>query len=161
MLTGKPLTLLMLLLATNAMAQSEAPSPSTPDVITLRAEMQQLEQNMYEVFNGLNSTNDFDVTCGDKAVTGSTIPVWQCDAAFMKDVRARDMSGRFDNPTGGAANTQNGFIPQSGKQMAFKYRKKAEQLNEEMMSLARQHPELASAMIAFNAKRQELEKAEK
>ncbi|MEY4641288.1 MAG: hypothetical protein RLZZ227_1282 [Pseudomonadota bacterium] len=151
-----PFTFLLLLLTTPAMAQ-----PAETDVIALRAEAEQLEEKMYTLFNALNSTDDFDVACGHKAPTGSTIPVWQCDAAFMRDARVRDMSTQYDNPTGGAANTQNGFIPQSGQQLSFKNRKKTQALNDEMMALARQHPELASAMIALNAKRQQLETAGK
>jgi hypothetical protein len=157
-----PSTLLLCLLATTAVAPAWAATAAQEktDVIALRAETQQLEQHMYEVFNTLNSTDDFDVTCLEKAPTGSTIPVWQCEAAFMKDARSNDVSGRV-NQLEGAANTQNGFIPQSGKQLAFKSRKKTQALNDEMMALARQHPELASAMIALNNKRQLLEKAEK
>jgi hypothetical protein len=149
----------LFLLAANARAQ--AAEVAGTDVIALRAEAEQIEDKMYKLFNDLNSTDDFDVACGHKAPTGSTIPVWQCDAAFMKDVKARDISTRFDNPSGGAANSQNGFIPQSGQQLAFKYRKKAQALNDEMMALARQNPELASAMIALNNKRQQIEAAMK
>jgi hypothetical protein len=163
MLKKAPVILLLSLLSANAMAQSESTSaaPEQTDIIALRAETQKLERDMYSIFNALNSSDDLDVSCLEKAPTGSTIPVWQCEAAFMKDVKARDVSSRFDNPVGGAANTQNGFIPQSGRQMSFNNRKKAEQLNDEMKALARQHPELASAMLALHAKRQQLEALEK
>lgn len=162
MFTKAPIMLLLCLPAATAAAQPETGPASQEQisVIALRAETQQLEQHMYKVFNGLNSTDDFDVTCLEKAPTGSAIPVWQCEAAFMKDAGLNDVSGRV-NQLEGAANTQNGFIPQSGKQLAFKSRKKTQALNDEMMSLARQHPELASAMIALHNKRQQLEKAEK
>ncbi len=150
-----PITLLALLMATQAVAQAPV------DLIALRAETRQLEQHMYEVFNALNSTNDFDVACGEKKVTGSTIPEWTCEAAFMRDAASRAVAGRFDNPGAAMANTQGGFIPQSTRQVAFNERKKTQELNDEMMALARRNNELASAMIAFNAKREQLEAADK
>ena len=158
-----PVTLSLFLLVVNTVAQSEAAQPTQEqiDIIALRAEVQQLEQGMYNLFNKFNSTDDLDVQCLEKAPTGSTIPVWQCEAAFMKDVQSRDTASRWDNPLAGAANTQNGFIPQSGKQLSFANRKKAQQLNEEMKALGAQHPELGSAMLALHAKRQQLEKLEK
>jgi hypothetical protein len=149
------ITALLLLLATGAVAQDETNS------ITLRAEAQQLERHMYELFNALNSDDDLDVTCGDTKVTGSTIPVWTCEAAFMRDGQANAMSARFDNPGAAMANTQGGFIPQSRRQTAFNARQKTRQLNDEMRALARQNAELAAAMIAFNDKRVQLENLEK
>lgn len=131
------------------------------DVLALRAEAQQLEQEMYELFNALNDDDDFDVTCDERKVTGSTIPVWACEAAFMRQASANAMASRFDNTGAGMANTQNGFIPQSREQTAFKSRRKVQQLNEEMLALARRNPELAAAMIAFNEKREQLAQVEK
>jgi hypothetical protein len=140
---------------------STAAAQDAVDLTALRAETRQLEQHMYDVFNSLNSDDEFDVTCGEKKVTGSAIPAWTCEAAFMRNAAARGMSSRFDNPGAAMANTQGGFIPQSTRQVAFNERKKTQELNEEMMALARQHEELASAMIAFNAKREQLDAADK
>jgi hypothetical protein len=158
-----PITLSLFLLVATTAAQSEAAQPTQEqiDVIALRAEVQQLEGNMYTLFNKFNSSDDLDVECLEKAPTGSTIPVWQCEAVFMKDVQSRDASSRWDNPGAAAANTQNGYIPQSGRQLSFKNRKKAQQLNDEMKTLGVQHPELGAAMLALHAKRQQLESLEK
>lgn len=138
-----------------------APAQDAVDLSTLRAETRELEQYMYEVFNALNSTDDFDVACGEKKVTGSTIPQWSCEAAFMRDAASRSVAGRFDNPGAAMANTQGGFIPQSTRQVAFNERKKTQELNDEMLALARRNNALAAAMIAFNAKREQLEAAGK
>jgi hypothetical protein len=157
------ITLSLFLLVANTAVESEAAQPTQEqtDIIALRAEVQQLEKNMYSLFNKFNSSDDLDVDCLEKAPTGSTIPVWQCEAAFMKDVQSRDTSSRWDNPGAAAGNTQNGYIPQSTRQLSFKNRKKAQQLNDEMKALGVQHPELGSAMLALHAKRQQLEKLEK
>ena len=155
MLKKGTLISVLCLLATTAAAQDAV------DVSALRAETQQLEQHMYELFNALNSNDEFDVACGEKKVTGSAIPVWQCEAAFMRNASARTVASRFDNPGAPMANTQGGFIPQSTRQIAFNERKKTQELNDEMMALARQNNALASAMIAFNEKRLQLEAADK
>ena len=156
-----PIKFLLFLLAANAAAQSEAASTAQEQigVTALRAETRQLEQNMYNVFNKLNSSDDLDVACGEKPVTGSTIPVWQCDAAFMRDAGSTDVGRRFDNnPT---RDNQFAYAPQSARQLSFNHRKKTRQLNDEMKALALAHPELGSAMLALHAKRQQLEKLEK
>jgi hypothetical protein len=155
MLTKTSLGLSLVLLATTAAAADQA------DLIALRAEARQLEANMYNLFNQLNSDDDLDVSCSETKVTGSTIPAWTCEAAFMRDAASANVSARFDNPLSGAANTQQGFIPQSTRQVSFNQRGKIQELNDEMMTLARQNPPLASAMIAFNAKREQLEAATK
>lgn len=155
-------TLLLALVAIHAAASDDA-AAQEPDAISVRAEAQQLEQQMYTVFNELNSSDDFDVTCSEKKVTGSLIPEWSCDAAFMRNAEAQGSAGRFDNPSNGGTGTLSRYepVPQSKAQVSRKTRKKTEELNAEMMSLARQHPELASAMIAYNNKRLQLEALEK
>jgi hypothetical protein len=161
-MSGKSrIAMLVALLTASAAAQSASPAQQNIDIITLRAETQKLEQEMYTVFNQLNSTDDFDVTCLEKAPTGSTIPVWQCEAAFMKDARSKALSGRWDNPSSRSTNTQRGFIPQSGGQISFNNRKKTQALNDELMTLARQHPQLATAMLTLHAKRLQLEELDK
>jgi hypothetical protein len=155
------ITLLLSLLAANVLAQSEgtASAQLQTDVTTVRAEARQLEKDMYDLFNKLNSSDDLDVACGERAVTGSTIPVWQCDAAFMRDAASTDVGRRFDSNPGG--NNQFGYAPQSSKQMSTSFRKKDQKLNDEMKALALEHPELGSAMLALQAKRQQLDKLEK
>jgi hypothetical protein len=153
MLKKGHLALLLSLLAVTAQAEDQV------DPIALRAETQQLEQHMYDLYNALNSNDDFDVACAEQKVTGSTIPEWRCEAAFMRDAASRSVAGRFDNPGAAMANTQGGFVPTSSRQIAFNQRKKVQELNDDMMALARQNNELAQAMIAFNTKRQQLEES--
>ncbi len=158
MLEKTRVTFLLVLLATNAAAQSE--SSEQLDVGALRAEAQRLERDMYEIFNRLNSNDGFDVACGDTAVTGSTIPVWTCEAAYMRNSQSRNVSAARDNRWNGR--TLGGTFtnaPSSNSQVAFRSRKKERELNDEMKALAHEHPELASAMIALNAAQQRLETA--
>ncbi len=160
MFTKAPIAALLFLLTATAAAQSGAPEQT--DVISLRAETERLEQNMYTLFNALNSNDDFDVACGHKAVTGSVIPAWQCEAAFMRNAATRDVGNRWDNQVGGGndaffGNSLSGNAPQTPEQLAFKYRRKTRQLNDEMKALALAHPELASAMLALNDAQQRLE----
>jgi hypothetical protein len=54
--------------------------------------MQQIEQRMFDLFNALNSNDEFDVACAHKTLTGSRLPPWQCEAAFMRDAEAREIA---------------------------------------------------------------------
>jgi hypothetical protein len=155
------ITLVLLLSTGSVIAQAGEleQAGAKSDVIVLRAETQKLEQDMYTLFNALNSSDDFDVVCDEKAVTGSKIPVWQCDAAFMRDASATDVGRRFDNnPT---RQSQFANAPKTSKQISNSYQDKVQKLNDEMKTLAAKNPELGTAMLALHAKRQQLEQAEK
>jgi hypothetical protein len=175
MIAGKTLTTLFaLMINTSAMAQPAEQSPSEPadveqiDVIgqrtllSLRAETQHLEQHMFRLYNELNSSDDFDVACGDKTPTGSKLPVWQCEVAFMRDAEGVEFSRMWDNRTRGTRGVMAfGYVPRSHEQLAFLHREKLKQLNTEMKALALQHPELASALLDLQARREQLAEMER
>lgn len=149
---------LLLVVAAGACAQH---SQEEADLIALRAEARQLERAMYDVYNRLNSDDNFDVACDEYKVTGSIIPEWQCNAAFMREAALNASASRYDNPGSPLANTMGGFVPTSDETLLRRARRKIQQLNDEMRALARQHQELAASMIAYNEVRQQLENSER
>src|SRR6185503_728620 len=74
----------------------------------LRVEIERLENAVYERFNALNSSNEFDVHCFEQAPTGSNIPVRTCAPNFVTRTEShagetmvrdgRDKAGNNNNP---------------------------------------------------------------
>ena len=118
--------------------------------ISLIYEIQQAEVQMYDIFNDLNSTDDFDVICRNVTHTGTLIPTWECDAGFMTRERFQNTQDFL----------QFGFVPRSDEEMYWDNRDKVEALNAEMLELAKENPTLGQAMLELHAKRQRLEDKE-
>lgn len=53
-----------------------------------RVEVQQARERAYDIFNELNSTDDFDIECGDQPRRGSRIGRTVCGAAFEGRIAA-------------------------------------------------------------------------
>lgn len=104
---------------------------------SLRMEVINAEEVKFEVFNNLNSTDDFDITCDWHAPLGTRIKEWSCDVEYMRKARAEAAERMMEM---GAP-----FI--SEHQLAVQNAHKARALNKEMKTLAILHPELAVAMI--------------
>ena len=97
-----------------------------------------LKRLKFEVFNNLNSTDDFDITCEWHAPLGTNIKRWSCDVGYMKKARAD-----------GIRDWRQGHSPilPSDHNLLIKNANRARALNKEMKTLAMQHPELAIAII--------------
>lgn len=116
-------------------------------LLLLENEIREVEVQMFEIFNDLNSSDDFDVTCRNITHTGTLIPTWECDAGFMTRERSQNVQDFL----------QSGFIPRTDEQMYWENRHKVEALNAEMIALAKENPALARAMLDLHAKRQRME----
>ena len=105
---------------------------------SLRMEVIHAEEIKFEVFNNLNSTDDFDITCEWHAPLGTNIKRWSCDVGYMKKARAD-----------GVRDWMQGHSPilPSDHKLLIKNANRARALNKEMRQLAAQHPELAIAII--------------
>lgn len=91
----------------------------------------------FKVFNNLNSTDEFDITCGWTERINTRIKDWTCDVGYIKKAREeaiRDWLER-DIP-----------IPSDGM-LLTKYAYKGRALNREMRALASKYPEMAVAII--------------
>jgi hypothetical protein len=116
-------------------------------LLNLQIEIRNQEVAMYNIFNDLNSTDDFDVNCRNVTHTGTLIPTWECDAGFMTRLRFQNAQDFL----------QFGFIPKTDEELYWENRHKVEALNAEMLALAKENPELAQAMLDLHAKRQRME----
>ena len=121
-----------------------------PSTIFLLEEIKNAEVMMYDIFNDLNSTDDFDVICRNITYTSTLIPTWECDAGFMTRERFQ----------GAQDYLQFGFIQKTDEELYWENRDRVEALNAEMLSLAKENPGLAEVMLDLNAKKQRLEEIE-
>lgn len=112
----------------------------------LIVEIRQVEVQMYEMFNDLNSTDDYDVICRNVIHTSTLIPEWECDAGFMTRERFRNTQEVLEF----------GAMPKQEEEMYWENRHKVAALNAEMLALAKENPALANAMLELNAKREQL-----
>ena len=106
-------------------------------ISSLEREVIKAEELKFEVFNNLNSTDEFDITCEWSAPLGTRIKKWSCDVEYIRRARSDDARDLM----------QLGTQVRSDNQLALEYADKTRALNREMKSLAVQYPELAVAMI--------------
>ncbi len=104
---------------------------------SLRMEVIHAQELKFEVFNNLNSTDDFDITCEWHAPLGTRIKQWSCDVNYMKKARADAVRDYREH----------GAPMPSDHKLAVQFADKARALNREMKAVAVKHPELAIAII--------------
>ena len=84
-------------------AAGESPAQSGPvdEVIVpgrappnLRLEIERLEVAVYDRFNALNSNDEYDIRCFERAPTGSNIPLRTCAPNFVIEAEARAARSR-------------------------------------------------------------------
>lgn len=107
---------------------------------SLQMEVIRAEEQKYDIFNSLNSTDEFDIECKWYAPLGTRIKKWGCDVGYMKRAGAEDARDFL----------QHGTPVRSHQQRAIELANKTRALNKEMIYLAFRHPELAEAMIRAN-----------
>lgn len=164
-----PLTTLLTLLLALSLHVAAQPSDASEAIESdgertasaLRAEIRALERDMFAHFNRLNSNDDFDVTCGYITPTGSKIPVWNCEPAFISAAEGAEFLQMEDSR---APNGQGlggiGYVPRNRDDIAFIQREKVAQMQDELRALALAHPELAAAIVALHDRRLQLAEIE-
>jgi hypothetical protein len=100
----------------------------------VRLEIERVENAVYERFNALNSTDEFDILCSEHAPTGSNIPVRSCRPTFLLRAEQRAAGASLQRMQGGT----NGIAPNERVYL----QKRGEELTAEMQRLARQDEEL-------------------
>lgn len=89
--------LILMLLAPMALAQEAAEDEEVIVIAELsRAEVRQyieeVEAQVYEIFNANNDDDAFDIFCRNETPTGSNIQQRVCEPQFMTDARAKNVN---------------------------------------------------------------------
>ena len=124
-------------------------------VAVLRAEIQHAEQVLYDRFNAINSSDDFDITCDYQVQTGSKMPRRVCRAKFWGVAQARAAHE--------GVLRQQGTASAGSAQFEGEARGKQEQLAAEMRRLVATDKELGLAAFRLGelqiALKQELDRS--
>ena len=59
-------------------------------LFTLRLEIESAETKVFDLFNDLNSSDDFDITCTKEVYVGSHFKKRSCMAAYLREAQARN-----------------------------------------------------------------------
>ncbi|HET8699541.1 MAG TPA: hypothetical protein VFO94_18800 [Gammaproteobacteria bacterium] len=102
----------------------------------LRLEIERLETAVYDRFNALNSRDDFDIRCFERAPTGSNIPLRTCAPNFVIEAEARAARSMLKDGRGSDANNFN------RAELKLSMEQKSRELTEEMQRVAREDEQL-------------------
>src|SRR5512145_850347 len=122
-------------LAAPVLAQEAASAPQAGENVdevvvpgrrpqNLRAEIERLEQVVYERWNALNSNDDFDILCLDSEPTGSNIPQTRCAPNFVIQAESRAAEDAIDDARADLTSFNTDYL--------LGMEEKSRQLNEEM-----------------------------
>ena len=123
--------------------------------IAIRSQIERAEDRLYSLFNDLNSRDDFDIVCRTIQTTNSNIPRRICEPVFFSELRRS--TSRFalselrqawseDGIDIALADRAMDYIPEEAelREMAATT---FEQLQEEMLRLAEEHPGYLQALL--------------
>jgi hypothetical protein len=122
---------------------------------SLKMQMIKVEDLKFEIFNALNSTDDFDITCERIQETGSILTRRVCDIGYLEKARTRDMQ-LFLDEMGSIGTVDPGaffgegfqpLFPRSDEILVGEFAQKWEALKKEMIELGIKHPLLGKVMM--------------
>jgi hypothetical protein len=135
----------------------------------LRLKVQAAREHAYNIFNEINSTNDFDVHCSAEKRTFSRMKRRVCRAQFENRIQAqaaKEYMHELFVHCGGQAVTASCVFSAAGQQGLVRVAAvesqipgKREELNQEIVRLANEDPRFAQAILDYYEASQELKAA--
>ena len=140
----------------------------------LRAEIEVARRRAYDIFNEINTNDEFDVRCRKESKPGSNVPAQTCRARFEYDISA-DAASEYMRSlawncpvVGGVLDTQACMFSGYGQSAADSARaiegqlpSKRDQMNAEILRLANENDEFAQAILDYYEASQQYEAARK
>ncbi len=121
---------------------------------SLKMDVINAEEHEFDLFNSLNSTDDYDITCKWYSPVGTRIKKWGCDVGYLKKTAAADSMDFINKVIMSADKPGPAPILVSRQQREIELAWKRKAMKKEMLTLAAEHPELAIAMVRANAMQQ-------
>jgi hypothetical protein len=146
-------------LAGPALAQQEtASAPPVADVEevivpgrkpeNLRVEIERLEVAVYDRFNALNRSDEFDIHCLEQAPTGSNIPLRTCAPNFVIQAESKSAETMLTDGRAGAGNNNR------PAEHTMLMEKKSRELTAEMQRVARGDEQLLRDLVRLDQLKQ-------
>ena len=141
----------------------------------LRAEIEAARQRAYDIFNEINTNDEFDVRCRKESRAGTNVPAQTCRARFEYDISAdaareymRALSWNCPVGPSGQLDTQACMFSEIGQSAADSARAienqlpgKRDQMNAEILRLANEDDRFAQAILDFYDASQQYDAARK
>ena len=135
--------------------QAEEPPETIEEVIVrgskslwkLKFEMYKAEDAIYDLYNSLNTDDQFDIRCYKEVPTGSKIPRRVCRTKFYGKRHAEE--------------TQRMMRGEPYIDPVFEIEKMKKRILADMTEKALEHPELLKAIVRYNETKQTLESERK
>jgi len=136
-------------------AASAPPGANVEEVIVpgrkpenLRVEIERLEVAVYDRFNALNSSDEFDIHCLEQAPTGSNIPLRTCAPNFVIQAESKSAENMLTDGRTGAGNNNN------PAEHAMLMQEKSRELTAEMQRVARGDEQLLRDLVRLDELKQ-------
>lgn len=117
----------------------------------LRLDVEVAETEAYNLFNELNSNDEFDVTCTEEIFLGSRFKQRTCMPAFLRDAQARDTQDYL--------NGIDSITSVSG--LRAELRQKSAAMEAEMLRLSLENQQFTEALLKLTLLTGEFEKRKK
>ncbi len=134
---------------------------------SLRFLLREAEDDMYAMFNDLNSDDDFDITCDKVRRTGSYILDRVCEPRFLKRERQANTTlvmSQLQSANRNIANSGNGLdfgaigdYWQQESELRALLSHRFEDMGEEMLRIAAENPDFHNALMQMSVYRQSFE----
>ena len=119
---------------------------------SIRRELYRAEENVFAMFNSLNSKDEYDVQCDYVEPLGSRKRHHVCEPNFVLKIKADQANAMMSD--GGFGEQKGFYLPHWQMGVVFK---KEKLLWEEMAALASEHPDLREALAKLAELNQVLE----
>ena len=114
----------------------------------VRVEIERLEVAVYERFNALNSSDEFDIHCFEQPRTGSNIPTRTCAPNFVIRAESDAAEKILTDGRGGAGNNNN------PAEHAMRMEEKGRELTAELQRVAREDEGLLRDLVRLDELKQ-------
>jgi|FLOH01.1.fsa_nt_gi hypothetical protein len=128
-------------------------------LLSMRYQIRREEDNLYKLFNELNSTDEFDIKCRN-VTRNSYIPRRECEPKFFTKARQAnaimglvDMRDSLSSDAAGVNETlmERGIdLLESDAELAQQEGKTFEALNEEIFRIAMENPDYLKALLRID-----------
>ena len=106
-------------------------------LFTLRMEVESAEEGVYAIFNELNSSDEFDITCTREVYIGSYFEQRDCMAAYLKDAIAQNTQDYLKGID----------VQLNRNQIPAEVHQKSVAMEAEMLRLVEENPDFLEAML--------------